>query len=138
MKNSKFNVEQSFKKEPRKKMNRIKKHLAGYPFAFRGIWLAFRYENNMIFHLAAAVAVLLVNFLLEVSRTEWIITLILIGLAWTAEIFNTAIEKLADRVNPEHDPLIGHVKDLSSAAVLIICLVAAACALMIYLPYLFG
>jgi diacylglycerol kinase len=114
----------------------IKKHLAGYPHAFRGIGLAFRYENNMIFHLAAAMAVVLVNYLLEVSRTEWLITLILIGLAWMAEIFNTAIEKLADRVNPEHDPLIGHVKDLSAGAVMVMCLIAVLCALIIYLPYL--
>jgi diacylglycerol kinase (ATP) len=33
------------------------------------------------------------------------------------EILNTAIEKLADRVTLEHDPKIGVVKDLGSAAV---------------------
>jgi diacylglycerol kinase len=118
------------------KMNMIKKHIASYIYAFRGIWLAFRYEHNMIFHLAAAIAVLAVNFLLHVTRTEWLITLMLIGLAWTAEIFNTAIEKLADRVSRDHDPLIGQVKDLSAGAVLVISFVAAVCAAIIYLPYL--
>jgi diacylglycerol kinase len=114
----------------------IKKHLASYRYAFRGIWLAFRSENNMIIHLAAAVAVLLVNYLLRVTVTEWLITLILIGLAWMAEIFNTAIEKLADRVSKDHDPLIGQAKDLAAGAVLIICLIAVVCAGVIYLPYL--
>ena len=33
------------------------------------------------------------------------------------ELLNTAIEKLADRVTHEHDPLIGRVKDMGSAAV---------------------
>ena len=33
------------------------------------------------------------------------------------EILNTAIEKLADRLTTEHDPKIGQVKDMGSAAV---------------------
>lgn len=117
-------------------MNLFRKHLASYKFSVRGIWLAFRYEPNMIFHLIAAVAVVLTNSLLNVSRMDWLITLILIGLALMAEIFNTAIEKLADRVTKEQDTLIGQVKDLASGAVLTICCFAVICALIIYLPYL--
>lgn len=33
------------------------------------------------------------------------------------EILNTAIEKLADRLTTDHDPQIGQVKDMGSAAV---------------------
>lgn len=117
-------------------MNRIKKHLISYRYSIRGILLAFRYEHNMIFHFAAAIAVLIANSLLKVNKTEWLITVILIGLAWMAEIFNTAIEKLADRVNKEQDPLIGQVKDLAAGAVLIMCFFAVVCAVVIYLPYL--
>lgn len=117
-------------------MNRIKEHLQSYRYAVRGILLAFRYDRNMIFHLAAAIAVFAINIVLKVNETEWLVTLVLIGLAWMAEIFNTAIEKLADRVTKEQDPLIGQVKDLASGAVLIICGFAVICALIIYVPYL--
>ena len=117
-------------------MNMIKKHLASYRYAFRGIWHAFRYERNMIIHLIAALAVLIVNYLLKISQTEWIVTVMLIGIVWSAEIFNTAIETLADRVTQERDPMIGRVKDLASGAVLIICFAAVICALIIYCPYL--
>ena len=120
----------------RKKRNGIGRHLVSYKYAMRGVWLAFRDEYNMRFHLAAAVGVVLVNCLLRVSRTEWLITLVLIGLAWMAEVFNTALEKLADRVTPDHDPLIGQAKDLAAGAVVIICFFAVVCALVIYLPYL--
>jgi diacylglycerol kinase (ATP) len=41
------------------------------------------------------------------------------------ELLNTAIEKLADRVTLEHDPLIGRVKDMGSAAVGLTLLIAA-------------
>lgn len=114
----------------------IKKHLASYRHALRGIWLAFRYDRNMGFHLVAALAVLIVNYLLDISATEWLITVMLIGIVWMAEIFNTAIEKLADRVTLDRDPMIGQAKDMAAGAVLIICVAAVICAVIIYCPYL--
>ncbi len=42
------------------------------------------------------------------------------------ELLNTAIEKLADRVNLAVDPQIGRVKDMGSAAVGLTLLIAAA------------
>lgn len=117
-------------------MNQIKRHFNSYRYALRGLWLAFRFEQNMLVHLVAGVLVILLNFLLDVDRQAWLITLILIGLAWSAEVFNTAIEKLADRVTLEQDPIIGKVKDLAAGAVLIICFFAVVCAAIIYLPYI--
>lgn len=90
----------------------------------------------MVFHLAAGVAVLVTNILLGVTRFEWIITLMVTGIALMAELFNTAIEKLADRITKDQDPLIGRAKDIASGAVLIICGFAIICAALIYLPYL--
>ncbi|RVU03010.1 diacylglycerol kinase family protein [Mucilaginibacter limnophilus] len=118
-------------------MNKFRKHLVSYRYAVKGIALAFRFESNMLFHLAAAIFVILVNLLLHITKTEWLITLMLIGLVWTAELFNTAIEKLADRITKEEDGIIGQVKDLASGAVLIICGFSVLCAAIIYLPYLF-
>lgn len=42
------------------------------------------------------------------------------------ELLNTAIEKLADRVTLDHDPAIGLVKDIGSAAVGLTLLAAGA------------
>ncbi|HLA54432.1 MAG TPA: diacylglycerol kinase family protein [Flavitalea sp.] len=115
----------------------IKKHLASYRFAMRGILQAFRYERNMAIHSLASLAVLITNYVLGISRTEWIITVLLIGAVWSAEVFNTAIEKLADRVSKDFDPMVGLVKDLAAGAVLIVCFTAVVCAVFIYWPYLF-
>ena len=114
----------------------LKKHLLSYRYALRGMWLAFRFEPNMAIHVAAALAVVLINYWLDVTKTEWLITLILIGIVWMAEIFNTAIEKLADRVTKEQDPLIGQAKDLAAGAVLVVCIVAVICGVVIYIPYI--
>ena len=40
-----------------------------------------------------------------------------VALVLTVELLNTAIEKLADRLTTDHDPQIGRVKDMGSAAV---------------------
>ena len=49
-----------------------------------------------------------------VRRVE-LVAVVLLLLA--VELLNTAIEKLADRLTTDHDPQIGHVKDMGSAAV---------------------
>jgi diacylglycerol kinase (ATP) len=40
------------------------------------------------------------------------------------ELLNTAIEKLSDRLTTDHDPQIGRVKDMGSAAVGVALLMA--------------
>src|SRR5947209_312867 len=47
-----------------------------------------------------------------------------IMLLLVVEMLNTAIEKLADRICTDHDPQIGLVKDMGSAAVGITTLIA--------------
>ena len=48
-----------------------------------------------------------------------------VALVLTVELLNTAIEKLADRLTTDHDPQIGRVKDMGSAAVGVALIMAA-------------
>ena len=47
-------------------------------------------------------------------RVELVAAVVLV---LVVELLNTAIEKLSDRLTTDHDPQIGRVKDLGSAAV---------------------
>ena len=114
-------------------MKNFRDHINRYRYGINGIAIGFRLERNMSLHLVGAVGVILMNIVLEVTQTEWLITLMLIGMVLTAEFFNTAIERLSDRVTFKEDPLIRQVKDLASGAVLITCVLAVACASIIYL-----
>jgi diacylglycerol kinase (ATP) len=49
-----------------------------------------------------------------------------VALVLVVELLNTAIEKLADRLTMDHDPQIGRVKDMGSAAVGVSLLMAGA------------
>lgn len=115
----------------------LPKVLRSFRFARQGIIDLFRYENNAKVHLAVAVMVVAAGFWLGLSATEWALIVTQIGLVWAAEGFNTALEKLCDRVTTNHDPLIRAAKDLASGAVLILVIVAVLVGLLIFGPKLY-
>jgi diacylglycerol kinase (ATP) len=80
----------------------------------------------------------LVLIALAVIRPEplwWALVILASAGVISAELFNTAIERLADRLHPEVHPVIGMVKDCAAAAVLIASLaaLAVAAALLVHL-----
>jgi diacylglycerol kinase (ATP) len=107
--------------------------LRSFRYAFRGIGFLTE-ENNMKFHLLAAVIILSAGFYVHLSATEWAVVIMQIGLVFAAEAFNTAIEKLCDFVSPDYAVLIGKVKDLAAAGVLIVSVIAVIVGIIIFLP----
>lgn len=85
-------------------------------------------------HLVATLLAVAIGFLLGIDRGEWLWIALAIGWVWTTEAFNTAIERLADRVTAERDPQIGIVKDLGAAGVLISAMGAAVIGFLIFGP----
>ncbi len=102
----------------------VTKTFRSFRYAWHGIYLVIRYENNTRVHLLASVAAVALGVLLELDALEWALVLMQIGLVWAAETFNTALEKLVDLVSPEYHPLAGKVKDIAAGAVLIVSLMS--------------
>ncbi|MFY7912601.1 MAG: diacylglycerol kinase family protein [Emticicia sp.] len=111
--------------------------LRSFRHAFAGLRFLME-ENNARFHVFVGVIVLLTGFYLKLSAIEWTIIITQIGLVLVVETLNTAIEKLCDFVSPEYHQLIGKVKDLAAAAVLIMSIVAVIVGIIIFLPKVFG
>ncbi len=84
------------------------------------------------FHALAAVVAVTLGFFLKLSAAEWCCVIFAITMVFACEAFNTAIEFLADRISPEHHPLIGKAKDVAAAAVLISAFGAAAVGAVIF------
>jgi diacylglycerol kinase (ATP) len=102
--------------------------------AFRGIGQLLATQHNAWIHAAATAAVLGLALFMGLGRWEWVALLVAIAMVWVAEAFNTAIEQLCDRVSPEHDPLIGHAKDVAAGGVLIAAGVAAIIGFLVLGP----
>lgn len=114
----------------------VKRLLKSFGYAMAGIRNAL-VERNMRIHLLAAVLVFAAGFLLDIDRQEWCLVVLCIGAVISAEMFNTAIERLCDHVcNCAYDKTIGIVKDIAAGAVLITALVAAIVGLVIFIPRL--
>ena len=114
----------------------FKKQLRSFGYAWKGIRCCVGKEQNLSFHLIATVLVVIAGWQLDITRTEWAILLLCIGMVIAAELFNTAIEKLVDLVSPEQHPLAGQVKDIAAGAVLVCAATAAIIGLMVFVPYL--
>ena len=109
-------------------------HIIGLRDALRGIALTFRSERNFRIHSLAAACVLLLGLILNINSGQWLAIALCIGLVMAAELFNTAIERLADILCPEYDPAIGIVKDIAAGAVLVAAAIALAVGTIIFIP----
>jgi diacylglycerol kinase len=75
--------------------------------------------------------------ILKIEWQAWATLFLAIGLVWTAEFVNTALEALVDLASPEMHPLARVGKDVGAAAVLIAALIAVLIGLFILGPPLF-
>jgi diacylglycerol kinase (ATP) len=108
--------------------------IISFRFAFNGILHLLKTENNAKFHLLATILVICAGFFFQINNIEWLVIITLIGLVWSAEAFNTAIEKLCDIIMPSKNIEIGKTKDIAAAGVLFIALAALIIALIIFIP----
>jgi len=112
----------------------IAKRLKSFTYAFNGLRILLREEHNSRIHLFATVCVVVAGVIFRISPLEWVAVVFAIGLVFGGEIFNSAIEDLADVVCPERDERIKKVKDLSAAAVLVSAFTALIIGLIIFIP----
>ena len=113
-----------------------KKLRHSFRYAISGMADMLRQEPNARIHCIITVLVVAAGFIFRISAAEWIGIALAIGLVISAEAFNTAIERLADVVQPDQDERIRDVKDLAAAAVLLCAMAAAAVGVIIFLPKL--
>jgi undecaprenol kinase len=102
-------------------------------FALAGIAHGLRAEHSVRFHACAFAAVLAVLVWFRPEPEWWAITLLTSAAVMAAELFNTAIEHLADHLHPEIHPSIRIVKDCAAAGVLVTSLAAIAVAIALAL-----
>ena len=102
--------------------------------AFTGMAALIRYEHNARIHLVILVIVVAVGFLTGISSAEWLAVLILTGIVFAAECFNSAVEYLADLITGEENEKVRRAKDVAAAGVLISALVAVIAGAVIFIP----
>jgi undecaprenol kinase len=100
--------------------------LVRFRFARAGLAHALATEHSLRFQLAVFGAVLVALAVLRPEPLWWALVLLASGAVITAELFNTAIELLADHLHPETHASIRIVKDCAAGAVLVSSIIAIA------------
>ncbi len=106
-------------------MKRLKKTLRSFRAAGRGIVICLCTEAHFRFHLVAAVLVLLIAPLYKLQAAEYGILLLTFAMVMSAEVVNTALERVVDLNEPGYSQKVAVVKDLAAGAVLISAVFAA-------------
>lgn len=109
-----------------------KKKNIGFQYAFQGIGQVWKKEFNFKIHCFIAILVILAGFVLRLSKWEWIVIILCIGIVLLAEMLNSAIEALMDYMFKDFHPVCKQVKDISAGAVLIVALTAAIIGVIIF------
>jgi len=112
-----------------------KRFSARLGFALRGLAHALRTEASLKLQALAGTAALLVLLALRPPAVWWALVILASAAVLAAELFNTAIEHLADLLHPQQSPGIRLVKDCAAAGVLVAVLGAlgVGAALLVHL-----
>lgn len=104
-------------------------------FALRGLAWAVRTERALKIQLVTLALVVAALLVLKPGALWWALVLMASSAVIAAELFNTAVERLADELHPQDSAGIGQVKDCAAAAVLLAVLgaVAVGAALLVHL-----
>lgn len=110
----------------------MRKLLLGFKYAACGIVHGFS-ERNFRVHICAVcfVSWFALRFY-SLSKAEWAVLLLTFALVLAAELFNTAIERLCDKVSPERNDLIRRCKDCAAGAVLVCAVFAVMIAVVLF------
>ena len=111
----------------------IRPLLRRFRCAFSGIGWALRTQRNLRIHAAATVAVVVLGFVENITAWEWCAILGCISLVWAAELMNSALEVLCDRITTDPDEHIRRAKDAAAGAVLVCAIISVVVAALVFL-----
>lgn len=111
--------------------------LKSFKFALHGLLHFFRTEHNAWLHLLATMGVIILAYVVGVSKADAIALIIAVALVWITEMVNTCLEKTMDIITMEYNPKIKIIKDISAGAVLVSAIAALLIGLFVFIPKFF-
>jgi undecaprenol kinase/diacylglycerol kinase (ATP) len=114
------------------------KFIAGFGFAFNGLWYVLRTQTNARVHIAIAILAILLGIVLRISAIEFAMVFVAITGVFIAEMFNTVLELCIDLASPNYHPLAKIAKDVAAGAVLLSAILSVVIGLFVFGPHLWG
>jgi len=116
-------------------MFNFKRFTKSFRYAFEGIHYVFRNDQNLLTHFIVGFLVISTSVFLHVTPFEMGILGLTIMMVISAEMVNSAIEKMVDLITKEHREEAKIAKDVAAGMVLLTALAAFIIGTLIFLPY---
>ena len=107
-----------------------------FTHAGRGLLIFVKSTHNSWIQIFGFILVLLFGIIFQITKTEWMMILIVSGIVLISEAFNTAIEIDMDLTSPTFHPYAKDTKDVAAGAVLLASILALIIGLFIFIPYI--
>ena len=114
----------------------IPKLIRSFRYAFEGLWLAVKVDQNVRFHLIVGVLVVASSIWLRVSQFEFLFIIFAIFFVVICEMLNTAIEEMTNLIKTEHSMEAKIAKDIAAASVFLSAVFALLVGFFILVPKL--
>lgn len=106
--------------------------IRSFYFAVCGIMRSFWHERNLRIHFFVSGYVLYFSRYFGLSKTEYAVLFIMIGLVITSELINTAIEAVVDLNTPVYSALAKTAKDAAAGGVLVSATASVAVSVVLF------
>lgn len=114
-------------------MNKI---IKSFGWAMNGVLTTWREEVNFRVEIFIGIIVIALGFYFDLALLEWAVIVGCIVSVLAAEMLNTAVEDLCNKVEPNLDPVIGKIKDTMGGFVFTVATGAAIVGILIFSQYL--
>lgn len=104
-------------------------------WATDGIRAVWREEANFRTEVCVSAIVIALGAYFGITTIEWLFVIVAIGMVLSAETANTVIEDLCNKIEPQHDPTIGKIKDMMAGYVLVVVSASIVVCVVIFLNY---
>ena len=102
--------------------------------AIRGVLYCIANERNLRIHITAALYVSVFAALGGIEPPGCALLALCFGVMLSAELMNTAIERLGDRASPDFDRLVRDAKDVAAGGVLVCALACVVVGYILFIP----
>ena len=106
-----------------------------FGYALNGIKYVYNNERNFRFHVYFSIFVILCIFAFHYTVIEACILFMMMCFVLVAEMINSAIEYTWDKLEPNHHPIVGIIKDVMSGSVLVSTLFAVLVGAIIFINH---
>ncbi len=104
-------------------------------YAWNGFKQSFRTEQNFRIEIFISIFVIILGFILKINLLEWIWILLSAFSVMSAELLNTAVERLTDLIiERRRNNLARQAKDIAAAGVLLMVAQALIAGITVFVP----